>query len=793
MYQSGAKRPLGLSENGPDGWNSGEEQSNSGDGLSLSDRKKKRRSRWNTEEEKIVIPGMPTVIPSNLSELQQRQYVVHLQIEEITRKLRTGDLGIPANPEQRSPSPEPIYNNEGKRLNTREYRTRKKLEEERHKLIQEAVKLNPEFKPPSDYKPPVIRVSDKVMIPQEEHPDINFVGLLIGPRGNTLKTLEKDTGAKIIIRGKGSVKDGKIGRKDGQPLPGEDEPLHAYVTANNPENVKKAVEKIKDIIKQGIEVPEGQNDLRRQQLRELALLNGTLRENDGLAKLRQIAESQTIVTNTIICTVCGGTGHIAQDCKQKRPGDTFRMQQMQNPAERAKMDSEYMSLMAELGEGPPPPKSEASNPNQPNFGRPLLANPPPNPMAMNSPWQMNRPPMGPGNSAPLLNRPPMGMQQNSPQINPLGRLPVPLMSTPLQPPPGMQAPPGLLPPPAGQQQQQSMMGGMGNMPPMQQQQSQNMLRPWQQQQSQSMGPQVGQQQSMMSMNNQMTPTSGSLAMPPPPPSLLAPPPPPPTSSQNQVQSTPPWMQQAHAGKTPLLTPPPPPPPPPPPVSISYESAFTSNPVSAQQQQQNILKIQSQAKQNNGGMGNMSNPNLMMNRAASQNMSGLGGASSLLGNAANMSNQRNQSMMNQNNSMMNSQNMFHQSGSNNSNHQGQIMNRGNNQNMFHGSAQSPVHGNSQHGMHSGNMFPNQASSTQMMNKGNMIQGMMNQNNPQNNANQGNYSMNQGLGHPNMKMNQGNFPQNSGMNQGNVSQNSLNRNDVGDDQNNSHVNRNSNMWN
>lgn len=36
-------------------------------------------------------------------------------------------------------------------------------------------------------RPPVLRVSDKVLIPQEEHPDINFVGLLIGPRGNTLK------------------------------------------------------------------------------------------------------------------------------------------------------------------------------------------------------------------------------------------------------------------------------------------------------------------------------------------------------------------------------------------------------------------------------------------------------------------------------------------------------------------------------------------------------------------------------------------------------------------------------
>lgn len=61
--------------------------------------------------------------------------------------------------------------------------------------------------------------------------------------------MEKDTGAKIIIRGKGSVKEGKVGRKDGQPLPGEDEPLHAYVTANNPEAVKKAVDRVSSTLK----------------------------------------------------------------------------------------------------------------------------------------------------------------------------------------------------------------------------------------------------------------------------------------------------------------------------------------------------------------------------------------------------------------------------------------------------------------------------------------------------------------------------------------------------------------
>lgn len=52
--------------------------------------------------------------------------------------------------------------------------------------------------------------------------------------------MEKDTGAKIIIRGKGSVKEGKVGK----PLPGEDEPLHAYVTASSMESIKKAVDKV---------------------------------------------------------------------------------------------------------------------------------------------------------------------------------------------------------------------------------------------------------------------------------------------------------------------------------------------------------------------------------------------------------------------------------------------------------------------------------------------------------------------------------------------------------------------
>lgn len=52
----------------------------------------------------------------------------------------------------RSPSPEPIYSSDGKRLNTREFRTRKRLEEQRHQLVVRMQCMNPDFKPPADYK-----------------------------------------------------------------------------------------------------------------------------------------------------------------------------------------------------------------------------------------------------------------------------------------------------------------------------------------------------------------------------------------------------------------------------------------------------------------------------------------------------------------------------------------------------------------------------------------------------------------------------------------------------------------
>ena len=49
----------------------------------------------------------------------------------------------------------------------------------------------------------------QVYIPQKDYPGYNFIGLIIGPRGNTQKRMQKETNTKIAIRGKGQCKGGR--------------------------------------------------------------------------------------------------------------------------------------------------------------------------------------------------------------------------------------------------------------------------------------------------------------------------------------------------------------------------------------------------------------------------------------------------------------------------------------------------------------------------------------------------------------------------------------------------------
>ncbi|WJX37065.1 hypothetical protein P8452_24877 [Trifolium repens] len=119
-------------------------------------------------------------------------------------------------------------------------------------------------------------------IPKDGYPNFNFVGRLLGPRGNSLKRVEATTGCRVYIRGKGSIKDlDKEEMLRGRPgYEHLNDALHILIEAELPANIvdvrlRQAQEIIEELLKP---VDESQDIYKRQQLRELAMLNSNFRE-----------------------------------------------------------------------------------------------------------------------------------------------------------------------------------------------------------------------------------------------------------------------------------------------------------------------------------------------------------------------------------------------------------------------------------------------------------------------------------------------------------------------------------
>ncbi|PKI35695.1 hypothetical protein CRG98_043853 [Punica granatum] len=110
----------------------------------------------------------------------------------------------------------------------------------------------------------------------------NFVGRLLGPRGNSLKRVEASTDCRILIRGCGSIKD-PTKEEIMRGKPGYEhlnEPLHILLEAELPvEIIDARLIQARDVLLDLLTpVDESQDFYKKQQLRELAMLNGTLRE-----------------------------------------------------------------------------------------------------------------------------------------------------------------------------------------------------------------------------------------------------------------------------------------------------------------------------------------------------------------------------------------------------------------------------------------------------------------------------------------------------------------------------------
>ncbi|XP_074581760.1 splicing factor-like protein 1 [Curcuma longa] len=310
---------------------------------------RKRKSRWAEEEPKPVVQ-LPDFMKEFTADLDPEVQALNFRLLEISRRLQS-TLPLDDRPEgARSPSPEPIYDNMGIRINTREYRARERLNKERQEIISQLIQRNPAFRPPADYRPP--KLQKKLYIPMKEYPGYNFIGLIIGPRGNTQKRMEKETGAKIVIRGKGSIKEGKLLQKrDYKPDPAENEDLHVLVEAETQDSLEAAAAMIEKLLHP---VDEVLNEHKRQQLRELAALNGTIRDEEfcrlcGEPGHRQYAcpaRSSTFKSD-VLCKICGDGGHPTIDCPMK---GTVK-----------KMDDEYQNFLAELGGAAPESNTKQSS------------------------------------------------------------------------------------------------------------------------------------------------------------------------------------------------------------------------------------------------------------------------------------------------------------------------------------------------------------------------------------------------------------------------------------------------
>lgn len=429
---------------------------------------------------------LDTIVVGHLTSEQLDAYQQYFRIEEITHVLRQSQSQhkdvlslVPSGNLNQHPglkrdaSPPPKYDGAGNRVNTREARLREGFEKERHYLVEMAVNSIKDYNPPFDYQRPN-RTLEKLYIPVKDYPDINFVGLLLGPRGNTLRTLQENSGAKLAIRGKGSTKDGKsvagaitesttTSTSFSNPtLSASDDDLHVVVTADSQLKIAKAIQLTNEVLEKAISSPFGQNELKRGQLRELAVLNGTLRDTKPFDP--DFHNNRNSSNNTkpsfditkIVCKICGNIGHLSRDCKMREQVSSEQVTAENVPSKNVPSEEQFPSYEnpEETDEAPRkkqksevlPPWASAQTDNsvqtdrsQTHISRDVLVDTitgvkPPPPGVKPPPPGVKPPPSGIKPPPPGIKPPPPGIKPPPPGIKP--------------PPPGVKPPPpGAKPPP----------------------------------------------------------------------------------------------------------------------------------------------------------------------------------------------------------------------------------------------------------------------------------------------------------------------------------------------------------
>ncbi|XP_031847251.1 KH domain-containing, RNA-binding, signal transduction-associated protein 2 isoform X1 [Nomia melanderi] len=125
------------------------------------------------------------------------------------------------------------------------------------------------------YREKQIRVSVKVLVPVREHPKFNFVGKLLGPKGNSMKRLQEETMCKMAVLGRGSMKDRQKEAECRMSLDPKyahlSDDLHVEITALAPPaeayaRIAFALAEVRKYL-----IPDNNDNIRQEQMREMEM------------------------------------------------------------------------------------------------------------------------------------------------------------------------------------------------------------------------------------------------------------------------------------------------------------------------------------------------------------------------------------------------------------------------------------------------------------------------------------------------------------------------------------------
>ncbi|KAJ8938041.1 hypothetical protein NQ318_013949 [Aromia moschata] len=128
------------------------------------------------------------------------------------------------------------------------------------------------------YREKPIKVTVKVLVPVREHPKFNFVGKLLGPKGNSMKRLQEETMCKMAVLGRGSMKDRQKEEECRNSLDPKyshlTEDLHVEISALGPPaeahaRVAFALAEVRKYL-----IPDNNDNIRQEQMREMEIMTG---------------------------------------------------------------------------------------------------------------------------------------------------------------------------------------------------------------------------------------------------------------------------------------------------------------------------------------------------------------------------------------------------------------------------------------------------------------------------------------------------------------------------------------